>query len=61
MRDSTVDARSTQDVPCTGTGDSAEKPEITACSLVPSLPEEGNTGLLGVLIYVARDTDSTPG
>ena len=43
MRDSTVDARSTQDVPCTGTGDSAEKPEITACSLVTSLPEEGNT------------------
>ena len=30
-----------------------KKTEITACSLVTSRPEEKNTGLLGVLMYVA--------
>ena len=53
-------ARSTRDVPCTGADDSAEKPEIAACSLVTARPEEKNAGLLGVLMYMARGTDSTP-
>ena len=40
-----------------------KKPGITAstaCSLVTARPEEKNTGLLGMLKYGARVTDSTP-
>ena len=40
-------------MPCTGANEPADKPEITACSLVTTKPEENGTGSLGAQGHTA--------